>query len=329
MMDKGKNQFNRRQFLKTLAIGGAALAGCTKESKYVYEPPAGRDLPKTQVALFRTTDRREGVRQVMSMLDFPSPQDQHVILKPNFNTADPPPASTHNDTLSQLVTEIQNLGASAITLAERSFQPFHEVIQNKNIEALANDLGFTILNLETASRTHFTHDELHWNDGFHVPDIIRDAEYLVSTCCLKTHQFGGGFTMSLKSSVGILPAMHMGELHGSPNMRKMIAEINLAYQPDLIVMDGVKAFISGGPSSGIERDGNVMVAGMDRVAVDVVGLAILKELGSTVIADRLFEEEQIERAAELELGIVSPEQIEFVTVDTESEEFAERLTRHY
>jgi uncharacterized protein (DUF362 family) len=106
----------------------------------------------------------------------------------------------------------------------------------------------------------------------------------------------------------------------------MIAEINLAYKPKLIIMDGVKTFIAGGPSHGTVKDGNVIVAGTNRIAIDAVGTAILKDLGSTRVSGKIFELEQIKRAVELNLGIKTPDQIEFITSDDTSREYAKRLT---
>ena len=72
---------------------------------------------------------------------------------------------------------------------------------------------------------------------------------LVQVCCLKTHQFGGHFTMSLKNSVGMVAAVvpgenynYMQELLSSSHQRAMIAEVNTVYMPALIVLDGVTAF---------------------------------------------------------------------------------------
>ena len=259
--------------------------------------------PTTKIALYRTQHRTEGVKKVLELLDFPTVQDKHVVLKPNFNTADPTPASTHNDTLRQLVLELQGRGASAITLGERSYQRFEEVIEQKGVDGLAAKLGFDIVNLERDNKTLCQRDDLHWEEGFYVPRTITEAEYIVSTCCLKTHGYGGVFTMSLKLSVGILPERHMSELHGSDHMRDMIAEINLAYSPDLIVLDGIEAFIDGGPSQGTVRNGDVMLAGTDRVAVDAVGVTILKDLGSNRVDGKIFQQEQIRRV--VELGIAS------------------------
>jgi uncharacterized protein (DUF362 family) len=121
----------------------------------------------------------------------------------------------------------------------------------------------------------------------------------------------------------------MGELHGArqTHMRRMIAEIHQAFTPQLIVMDGVDAFVDGGPSKGKLVQAGVVVAGTDRIAVDAVGLAILKQLGSNdaIMSTRIFDQEQIQRAVELRLGVASPDQIEIVTGDADSRAYAVTL----
>jgi len=118
-------------------------------------------------------------------------------------------------------------------------------------------------------------------------------------------------------------------MHRSPDMRRMIAELNTGYRPHLIVLDGVTAFTDGGPSNGELKHGNVMIAGDDRVAVDAVGLAVLKDLGSNaaIMDRRIFDQEQIARAVELGLGASGPGDIELVTADAESRAYASRLER--
>ena len=325
-----KNNLNRREFIIKTALGSFALVrGFNKKLFPIplieekVEKMSSKSIAK--IALHKTTDRKYGVKTVMKLMEYPSMKNKHVIVKPNFNTSDPAPASTHNDTLSQLITEIKNRKASEITLAERTYQPFDEVIAEKNIQEMSKALGFNIQNLDLDEYTVFNRDDLHWENGFRVPNIINNAEYLVSTCCLKTH-FKGVITMSLKLSVGIIPTLHMKELHSSKNINSMIAEINLAYEPILIVMDGVKTFISGGPSRGTVADGNVVLAGTDRIALDAVGTAILIELGTDKIKrGNIFELEQIRRAVELGIGIDNPDKIEFVTANDESHEYAQKI----
>ncbi|OGL18507.1 MAG: hypothetical protein A3K12_12535 [Candidatus Rokubacteria bacterium RIFCSPLOWO2_12_FULL_71_19] len=173
----------------------------------------------------------------------------------------------------------------------------------------------------------------HWRRGVLFPRLLEEADAIVSTCCLKTHRFGGHFTLSLKNSVGTVGKHgpdgynYMSELHGSPAQRQMIAEINLLYRPALVLLDGLEAFLDGGPESGGKAAPGVMIGGLDRVAVDAVGVAMLRLLGTTraVSAGRVFEQAQIARAAELGLGVGRPELIDLVADDRAGQDLLARI----
>ena len=100
----------------------------------------------------------------------------------------------------------------------------------------------------------------------------------------------------------------------------MIAEINAPFKPSLVVLDGVEAFVDGGPMTGKRAKASVFLASADRVATDAVGVAILKSLGSNeqIMGTKIFAQEQIARAVELGLGVSSPSEIELVAADEES-----------
>jgi uncharacterized protein (DUF362 family) len=70
-----------------------------------------------------------------------------------------------------------------------------------------------------------------------------------------------------------------------------------------------------------------MIAGTDRVAVDAVGLAVLKELGSNdaIMGTPIFQQEQMARAVEVGLGIQGPGEIELVSDDEDGAAYAEKL----
>jgi uncharacterized protein (DUF362 family) len=288
----------------------------------------------SKVSLVRTNTRADGVRRAIVLLDSNPVRGKNVVLKPNFNSADPTPGSTHIDTLRALVQNLKEMGASTITLAERSGpgDSTRTVLEKKGVFKLAEELGFDILNLQEMGPEgwiHFHPQDSHWKDGFRFARVYAEAECIVQTCCMKTHAFGGHFTLSMKNSVGMVPggSPYMRELHTSPHQRQMIAEINTAYSPDLVVLDGVEAFTDGGPAQGTRANANVILAGNDRVAIDAVGVAVLRELGTTpeVSRGRVFEQDQIARAAELGLGATSPEEIELVTGDPESRSYAEKI----
>lgn len=317
---------NRRSFLKTSFSTLAAVPGLR------FRTALSQEVSKmTKVAVVKAPSREAGIKDAFGLLDLAPMRGKRVFLKPNFNTADPFPAGTHNDTVAALVREIKSRGAAEITLGERSGPPpTRKVMEEKGIFDLSKELGFSVLNfedLDEAGWKHFNPPGNHWPEGFFVPKSLAEAEYIVSTCCLKTHQYGGVFTMSLKLAVGTTPKKLMRALHSSPYQRLMIAEINTAFSPQLIVMDGLEVFVDGGPSSGKKASAGVIVAGTDRVAVDAVGVAVLKELGSNeaIMGRKIFEQEQISRAAELGLGVSSARQIDLVAADAAGRLYAEKL----
>ena len=93
-------------------------------------------------------------------------------------------------------------------------------------------------------------------------------------------------------------------------------------------MDGIQAFISGGPDTGERASPNVILAGVDRIAMDAVGVALLRYHGCQTEAGqgKIFELEQIARAVELGLGVDHPEKIEFLTGDADSQAYSEKIT---
>jgi uncharacterized protein (DUF362 family) len=285
----------------------------------------------SRIALVQTDDRISGVPKAIKLLGLNPIKGKSVVLKPNFNTADTFPGSTHNDTLRTLIINLQQMGATKIAVADRSGPAdTRQVMEDKGIFKMAKETGFEAINLEESDSGGWVHLQpqgTYWAKGFDFARLYYDAECIVETCCLKTHQFGGHFTMSLKCTVGMVSRSNMNELHSSPHQRRLIAEMNTAYSPSLIVLDGIEAFVSGGPMTGIKATANVILAGSDRIAIDATGVAILRSIGTTPEVTRgpVFDQEQIAHAVELGLGISTPEQIEFVTGDKESANFAKQL----
>jgi len=320
------HDLDRREFLRVVTAGMALLPALGRNGMAQAIGPR-----RSRVALVRTSDRKRGVTDALRLLDLNAVKGKSVVIKPNFNSADEAPGSTHNDTLSQLVTELHGLNARSVTLGESSGPPqTRGVMEKKGTFDLARDFDFDVVDYEKITGNDwvtFPAAGTHWPEGFSLPRLVVEADYNVSTCCLKTHGFGGVFTMSLKLSVGLTPKAIRRTMHSSPDMRRMIAELNTGYKPDLILLDGVTAFTDGGPSSGVRKEGNVMIAGDDRIAVDAVGVAMLKSLGANqaIMGRKIFEQEQIARAVALNLGVGSADAIDIITPDAESKAVADAL----
>jgi len=294
----------------------------------------------SMVALVFTDNRAEGVRRAVDLLAVNNVSGYRVLLKPNLNSADPPPGSTHLETMRSLVNVLEDMGARAITMGERSgMGNTRQVAEQTGMSALTSELGIeTVLFDELAESDWVVRhsSDFHWSDGFAVPRLLLDSDCVVQTCNLKTHRYGGHFTLSLKNGVGFVARTtsaggynYMSELHDSPFQRHMIAEINTVYRPGLIVLDGVEAFVNGGPAQGSKVQANVVLASTDPVAIDAVGVAILRLLGTTpeVSQGRIFEQAQILRAVELGLGVESAGKIRIVTGDAHSRAYANQINQ--
>jgi uncharacterized protein (DUF362 family) len=293
---------------------------------------------QAEIFLAGASDRAAGVSEVLGAFDLSVLAGADVAIKANFNSADPFPASTDIVTLATIADAILETKPEKLTLAERSgMGQTRDVLTDLGIIALAKDRGFGIVVMDELDRGgwHEVQDAgLTWSRGFFLANAFARADRVVHTCCLKTHRFGGHFTCSLKNAVGCIartvPGVNydfMNELHGSPRQRSMIAEISRFVRSDLVVMDATEGFASGGPDKGKVIRPNVIIGGQDRVAIDAVGVALLRSYGTVpdVMNGRIFDLEQIRRAAEIGIGVSSAKAIRLVPLDEASEPVAQKI----
>jgi len=88
----------------------------------------------SKVSLVKTSDRTSGIKRAVDLLKINPVRNKEVLIKPNFNTAEPFPGSTHNDTLTSLIIHLKDLGAKSIAIGERSGPPdTSDVLKDKGI----------------------------------------------------------------------------------------------------------------------------------------------------------------------------------------------------
>ncbi|NJO20325.1 MAG: DUF362 domain-containing protein [Spirulinaceae cyanobacterium RM2_2_10] len=352
-MNRDRPILPRRQVLKLASFAaGAALLPTACRSVSPTDSAGSSPSPSPQasggiasdasrssrVVLVQTSDRVAGTKQALDLLQPEGIADQTVLLKPNYNTGDPAPAATDTPLLETLIQELQAAGAGAMTIGDRSgMATTRAAMEQKGVFALAEQYGLEAIvfdELPAEAWQYFDAEGTHWQRGFAVARPVLDAGAVINTCCLKTHRYGGHFTLALKNSVGMVAKYvpgddfnYMGDLHSSPHQRLMIAEINAAYRPALVLLDGVEAFVKGGPANGDKVAANMILAGSDRVAIDVVALGMLRSLGTTaeVESGSVWELAQIQRAVELGLGASSAEQIEIITADGAAQRLADQI----
>ncbi|MEM3886756.1 MAG: DUF362 domain-containing protein [Candidatus Methanomethylicia archaeon] len=292
---------------------------------------------KSIISIVRTNNRIEGILKAVEGIGginkILNNTYERILIKPNCNSHDPFPASTHPETLKTILELLIKNGVprEKIVIGDMSgpsWLPTKKTMELNGILNVAKEYDIKVSFFEEEDWVWVKPDKATtWPNGFRIAKTVYEADRIISLPCLKTHQFGGIFTLSLKNSVGIINPADRSYMHNSPGMRELIAEINLAYTADLIILDGMKCFISGGPAHGEEAEPGLIIAGGDRVAIDSIGAAILKYYNSVGLTERkVHEQEQIRRAYEIGLGKMKIDEIELKTFNMiEDEKFRDLI----
>lgn len=265
-------------------------------------------MPKITVTKIKTTgnltnDIQNVLQPLGGMKNFVKPDDR-VLIKPNFNTADPYPASSALDFLEAVINLAKTANPLKIILGDSCTfaQKTEEVMKKLRIYELGQRLGVEVINFD---KEKFIKKKIlgKYLKSIKIPAVLEEVDKLILLPCLKTHRYAR-FTMSLKLGVGFMKTTERIRLHTFGHLGEKIAEINLAYQPDLIILDGRKSFVTRGPEEGDLVEPNILMAGTDRIAIDIEGLKILKSYpAENKLGGDIWQLPQIKRAVELNIGI--------------------------
>jgi uncharacterized protein (DUF362 family) len=223
---------------------------------------------------------RPAIEQCLKLLgglDRAIQRGERVLVKPNFNSPDPYPGSTDLGFLRAVLELLNDIGADLVVgeSAGGLWRPTRKTVAKLGALDLLKEMGIEFIACD-AGETEWLEVPIkgEFLRRVTVPKVMYEADRLVYLPCLKTHKFGR-FTLSLKLSMGFV---HPGErlAYHMSHLEQKVAEINLVWQPDLIIMDGRRAFVSGGPEKGeLVEPGIIMTSG-DMVAIDVEGLKVLQ-----------------------------------------------------
>ena len=235
-----------------------------------------------------------------------------VLLKPNYNSSDPPPASSEPQFVRAIVELLFEHGAGKVILGESSMQG----LTTRKVTSRTGTLG----KLWGTDAEFVFFDEGKWvevniNGEYlkkaSLPRRALQADRVVYCCNMKTH-FRADFSLSLKLAFGFVRGSERLAFH-LQHLKEKIVDLNIAVHPDLIIMDGRKCFITGGPFHGEVREPNLVLASGDRVAIDVEAIKIIEGFEGAKLKGDPWSYTQIRRAVELGLGVKNSNEYEVVT----------------
>jgi len=202
-----------------------------------------------------------------------------ILLKPNFNSDDPPPGSTALDFLVAVIELLREHGCTRVSVGESSGRPWvptEKVFRNAGLAARMAEMKIPLLDFD---RSEYMDVPIggEYLDIIAYPKDLEGFDKIIYLPTMKTH-FLGGLSMSLKLTVGMTHLADRTLLHGDNNLfvPQRAAEMNIPIKPDLIVMDGRISFVSGGPAIGLAVHPGVILASGDPVALDVQGVRLLQ-----------------------------------------------------
>lgn len=239
-----------------------------------------------------------------------------VLIKPNFNSDDPPPGSTSLDFLTCVIEILREHGCDRVAVGEsagRPWVPTEKVFRNTGLSQKMAELGVPLLDFDKWDYQDIPLDTEFWTNVAYPMDL-QEFDKIVYLPTMKTH-FTAGFSMSLKLTVGFIHLFDRMTLHADNNMflAQRAAELNIPLKPDLIIMDGRVSFVSGGPAIGLAVHPGVILASGDPIAMDVVGVRLLQNYAAVNhLGADAWHLPQIRTAAKHKLGVVSDEEILFV-----------------
>jgi len=196
--------------------------------------------------------------------------DDSVVIKPNLccikrcETG----ATTDPKVVEGVVRYLQDeFGVSDITIVESDGRQVLADMAFKLLgyEELSKKLGLKLINLSKAPFSIKTFDENVFVKKIRIPHVMKDADWVISIPKIKTHtmcSFGG----AMKNQYGCNPFAKKTIYH--KKIHDAIVDLNVAFKPNLVVVDGIVAMEGRGPTDGIPVKMNTLIFGRDAVAVD-------------------------------------------------------------
>src|SRR5947209_14619079 len=243
---------------------------------------------------------------------------KRVLIKPNVVNDRPPPSTTNPKVVEAVVRLVWEAGAQGVTVADSSGIirfPSSANLAATGIKQAAESAGASVLALEEEPWVRVEPASAKALPRYYVSKPVYEADVFINLPVVKTHQFAH-YSCSLKNLVGIThPRYRPSVTFLAGDWHERIAELNLAVHPQLTIADATTVMIAGGPTSGTPAKADLLLLSGDRVALDAVGVALIRTFGAwpKVAGMTVWEQRQIRKAIELGLGASGPHQVELLT----------------
>jgi uncharacterized protein (DUF362 family) len=269
-----KQGISRRQFLKATAAGVAiGLAGDPSLLCAAEEVDLAVISGEPAVAARKALEALGGIGRFVK-------KGQRVVIKPNMSFAKTPDfaATTHPLVVAAVAQACLEAGAREVLVLDHTLQRAELCLERTGIrDACKNMPGVHVLALQ--DRKFFQEIRVPQGKVLDRVEVLKDIldSVLISVPVAKSHS-ATGVSLGLKGLMGLI--WDRESFHFRFNINQGIADLATVIKPQLTILDATRALASGGPGGpGDVKKPNLIVAGIDPVAVDSYGVGIVPWYG--------------------------------------------------
>ncbi|MBI5966286.1 MAG: DUF362 domain-containing protein [Deltaproteobacteria bacterium] len=301
MKDHGR-KITRRDFLKAATAGLAmSLAG----------KPAFLDATDEYDLVVISGDPAAATKRAIEAMGGISrfvKKGRRVVLKPNMSFSNPPEwgSTTHPLVVATVAQACMDAGAQRVVVLDYPLRPAELCLRRSGIQEACKPIkGVHVLALE--ERKFFREVKVPQGkilDRVEILKEVLDSDVLINLPQAKTHS-ATGVSLGIKGLMGLI--WDRWSFHSKYNINQALADLATVIKPQLTILDATRALVSGGPGGpGDVQKPNLIIAGVDPVAVDSFGVTVVPWYGQN------FKGRQVEHllaAHQRGLGKIDVEQL--------------------
>jgi len=291
----------RRKFLKTTAAGVAlGLAGTHSFSI------AREDVDLAAISGDPVAATKKALEVLGGISRFVK-KGQRVILKPNMSFTRTPEfgATTHPQVVATVAQACMEAGAQQVLVLDHTLHRAELCLERTGIREACKDIPDVHV-FALQERKFFREIKIPQGKVLERVEVMKevlDSPVLINIPVAKSHS-ATGVSMGIKGLMGLIWDREI--FHSQLNMNQALADLATVIKPQLTILDATRALTSGGPGGpGEVKKPNLIIAGIDPVAVDSYGVSVVPWYGQNFKGRQV---EHLQMAYQRGLGKIDIEQ---------------------
>lgn len=304
----------RREFIKQSLIVAGVISAAPWLNSSVKRAFGSTRTAQATIATVIGESRVETTRKAIQLLGGMEAfvkNGHRVILKPNMSFPHPPEraTNTHPEVVATIARLCVDAGAKEVLILDFPFNRPEPCLRLSGIADACKGIPRTYV-LALTEEKFFRTIPIPRGKAITSVKIMRDVldgDVFINIPTAKSHTTTG-VSLGMKGLMGIM--WDREYFHAKVDINQAIADLASAVTINLTVLDASRALVNGGPSGpGKIEMPHTIIAGIDPVAVDAIGVTLVKWYGQQFQSSQV---KHIAAAHAMGLGTMDPHAIQIL-----------------